>query len=209
MMYALLKDIPNKAGMVAVDIGANVGVYSVYLSKMGFSVLGMEILPENVKIALGNLKANGLGLDQSVAILQNPVWQTTGIHVETSGASRIGFVQESSTGTMVGVSIADVLTDEDVVPWVKIDIEGVELVARGSLIALLDKGTIVYDFIVEFTPKWWDRSGHMTYDKPAITKIVNSLYEHGFEAYATYSPEISRRQPDPAFEPLPEWFHHA
>jgi len=112
------------------DLGANIGLHTVVLSKMGFTVTSFEPDPNHMDELASNLLRNGLPLDglkqkavtidgsnvEFIRVLGN----TTGSHVAGAKADPYGdlekFIVESTP-------IAEAIADVDLV---KMDVEGLE-----------------------------------------------------------------------------------
>ena len=56
--YSLKNNIKNKNDVLFLDIGGNIGVYTIYLGKLGYSVLSFEPSPRNFYILNKNYCLN-------------------------------------------------------------------------------------------------------------------------------------------------------
>lgn len=124
-------------GMVFVDIGANVGSYSVFVGshlKGDAVLLALEPHPRTFQKLMFNLEANGLPTDHVVNCGVGPVVET--LELWSDGGSNIGHTSMLKAGTanpQVSVSVQvipliELLKDHGIV-WIdvlKIDIEGFE-----------------------------------------------------------------------------------
>ncbi len=115
----------------AVDMGANIGLHSVLLGRMGLTVTSYEPDPNHVALLSKHLAANEVqdrvtivqaavapknGVLEFVRVLGN----TTGSHVAGAKKDPYG---ELEVFEVQAVSVADAITDKDLV---KMDVEGLE-----------------------------------------------------------------------------------
>jgi FkbM family methyltransferase len=119
---------------IAIDLGANIGLHSIVLSKLGYEVLAVEPDPEHVKQIKTNLLVNEV---QSVKILEKAVSYKTGfaefIRVEgnTTGSHLAGSQGKNPYGALrkfqvETVAISELLTLHPATSLVKMDVEGYE-----------------------------------------------------------------------------------
>lgn len=132
---ALLKVL--QPGMVFVDIGANVGTYSIFVSAkldQDCTILAMEPHPRTYQKLIFNLQANGISTDKVHNVGIGP---TRGkIQLWSDGGSNIGhtsMVKEGTSNPKVShdveiVPLVDLLKENDLtrIDVLKIDIEGFE-----------------------------------------------------------------------------------
>jgi FkbM family methyltransferase len=118
-------------GGVFVDIGANVGLWTVLLGERASSVYAIEPSPETVAVLHRNIALNGL---TNVEVLQMAAWDTD---AEFSLAPPPGHEHDMRTGWMrvvvtpagpiQGHRLDDVLPMCDRIDLVKVDTEGADL----------------------------------------------------------------------------------
>ena len=124
-------------GMVFVDIGANVGSYSVFVGSHlngDVSLVALEPHPRTFQKLLFNLQANGLPTDHVVNCGVGP--KAEKLDLWSDGGSNIGhtsMLKEGTVNAQVNVSVQvfpliDLLKDHDIesIDVLKIDIEGFE-----------------------------------------------------------------------------------
>ena len=115
----------------AVDMGANIGLHSVLLSRMGLTVTSYEPDPNHVALLTKHLVANDVQdrvtIAQAAVARENGVLEfvrvlgnTTGSHVAGAKKDPYG---ELEVFEVQGVSVADAIADKDLV---KMDVEGLE-----------------------------------------------------------------------------------
>ena len=142
------KDLPEKAehlvllqyiqpGMVFVDIGANVGSYSIFVGRnvaLDVEIVAFEPHPRTFKKLLFNMKANGLSTNNVINAGVGPV--TTTMDLWSDGGSNIGHTSMLKAGTSNAkishkvnvLRLVDVLDERGIarIDVLKIDIEGFE-----------------------------------------------------------------------------------
>jgi FkbM family methyltransferase len=163
---------------VVLDIGANIGVYTVAAARVAKRVIAIEVSNENAKIIAANLNLNGL----SNAVVW-PVAVPDRVEMATfllSGGSnkfvRAPLPINVETLDKVGVAMAvplDKLLDEPV-DVVKIDIEGREYAALKGATRLLNHRPV---FFIEFSPVYIHVGCGVSHDK-----LLTLFYERGYQA---------------------------
>jgi len=150
-------------GAVALDVGANVGAYTLLLGQWvrpGGRVFAFEPAPEAYGGLTAHVRLNGLG--DGVTCVRAAVSSSTGTATLTvdglSGANRL---DASATGERVEtVTLDDFCRREGVRPsFIKIDVEGAELdVLRGARETIREGGAGLALF-VEMHPTIWREMG--------------------------------------------------
>lgn len=144
-----LTDLDLAPGAVAVDIGAHVGVVSVYLARRyGARVLAFEPQPDNYQRLLRNIAVNGVGhlvTPHNLAITGDgrPVGLGGG-HNGNSGGWSIYEHAVALPGAQASATLAEVFAQHKLerVDLLKIDCEGAEyeiLQAAGPLLGRVDR----------------------------------------------------------------------
>ena len=175
----------TKPGSTVIDIGANIGLHTVPLSKGvgdGGKVIAFEPDPDNYAILQSNLKINnannvtthnaGLSSESGTALLYQSDINRGGLslckdNVESDGDS----IQPVSIDLLVG---DDVLQDYSAnISLIKIDVEGAEpLVIKGMKNVLASNPSLTIVF--EFSPIYIENFGQ----DPKV--FLSSLEESGF-----------------------------
>jgi FkbM family methyltransferase len=149
-----------KPGMVVLDIGANLGIYTITASKLVGSrghVYAFEPVQENIRYLTENVALNAA--DANVTIVPQAVGDKAGTAemgiAKNTGTHAIGAAAEFGTSTMVKVTTIDRFMRGKKIDIVKMDVEGYEgHVLRGGLKAL--PGTTM---IMEFQAEMLRRAG--------------------------------------------------
>lgn len=124
----------------ALDIGANIGLHSIMMGKLGWKVESYEPDPKHFKILMQNLEANGLGslVRASLSAVSNKngkssfvrvLGNTTSSHLEGSKANAYGSLEK------IEVDLSDIKNLVHDVDFIKIDAEGHE----GTIICNIPK----------------------------------------------------------------------
>jgi FkbM family methyltransferase len=125
-----------REGAVFVDVGANVGYYTLVASKLvgtAGHVYAIEPVPSTAAFLRVNVKLNGCN---NVVVREVAAWSARGRLVLKIPASMYGCasaVREGSSVIVKTSTLDDILRDEGSIYLIKIDVEGAELeVLRGS-----------------------------------------------------------------------------
>lgn len=155
----LVENVNARPGDVFIDIGANIGWYSVLfdsLAKPGSSVFAFEPDPLNCKLLRTNLELNHA---QSVQVIEAAVAETSGISkLYRYGSTNLGRHSLSDTGGKDSIDVPTVSLDDfwdqqslagRTVRVLKIDIEGYEYIALKNGMTVLEQCALV---ICEYVP---------------------------------------------------------
>jgi FkbM family methyltransferase len=179
---ALFKKIV-KEGMVFVDIGANIGYYSLLAATLigqAGKVYAFEPEPKNYATLLKNIKMNGY---TNIITVQKAVSNRNGVAKLFIGVNdpvlyRIRDSGEKKDMIEVGlVTLDDFFKDKErKIDIIKIDVEGAELsVLRGMPRILAENKDVI--ILAEFDPDNLRSSGTNPDD------VLKKLVEHGFKIY--------------------------
>lgn len=141
-----IQKLPNKG--VAVDLGAHIGGVTLALASKGLNVLAVEMFPENMKLLIENIIANGW-YGEKVNVTQAAVVGYKGSDEKevtayyTDSSTEFGkahkFIGTILENKFIGdtkkhgesikvpvISLGELLKDVEVVEFMKVDIEGGE-----------------------------------------------------------------------------------
>ena len=153
-----------KEGMVGVDIGANIGYYTLQLAKLvgpNGKVYAFEPDPGNYSLLVKNIKANGY---KNIIPIQKAVSDKT-------GKSRLFFCEEHhgdhrifDSGdsrkviTIEAVALDDFFSEKDRIDIIKMDVQGSEYLALSGMEKLVRRQKDL-TIISEFSPDLLARCG--------------------------------------------------
>jgi len=126
------------AGDLFIDVGANVGSYSVLAASLGARVIAIEAAPDTAAILRDNAALNS----KEIEVLECAVGASPGTTRFTAGRDSVNHVDPESGPASVVMRTLDDIISEQVGPvsGMKIDVEGYELeVLRGAMTALADR----------------------------------------------------------------------
>jgi FkbM family methyltransferase len=119
-------------GSVFVDVGANVGYYTLLASKLVGSrglVYAVEPIPSTAAMLRANVKLNGC---PNVIVVEKAAWSSRGrLSLRVPGAlyGLVSMFREGKEVVVEAVPLDEVLNGADRIDVVKIDVEGAELEA--------------------------------------------------------------------------------
>ena len=178
----ILKD-SNKDELV-VDVGANIGYYSLLSAAFGFNCYSFEPEKENLKRFKSSIMLNLFY--NKIKIFENIVYKESNIKLDlkrvpgknkNNGCLSISNVFNKidnivDTGNNLSIKLDDVISNDKKICILKIDVEGAELdVIHGCMNILKNKQ--VKNFIIEISPKFLE----IKYCKELATEICNYGYE--------------------------------
>lgn len=121
-------------GDLFVDVGANVGGYSIWAAELGADVIALEPAKEAFALLLENVALNCYTVDT----IQAAAGAICGIARFTSGQDCVNHLDPSGSAEITVVTIDSVIGDRTVA-GMKVDVEGFEIeVLLGSLRALTE-----------------------------------------------------------------------
>ncbi len=173
-----------KEGNVVLDIGANIGLYTVVLSKLvgeNGKVFAFEPCPQTFAILKKNVEFNGC---KNVVLVQKAVSDVKGIcklHIcdSNAGANSLGLNKLSgpSSFDVERIVLDDFLADYcGKIDFVKMDIEGSEYSALKGMAKILKKSRRLKLF-TEFNPPALKGCGASALD------YLSLLFDNGFKLY--------------------------
>lgn len=191
-----------REGDVAVDVGANIGYYTLVSAKRvgpSGSVIACEPLPASISALERNLRLNGVhnAVVHNVAAASREdvvkIWQPReGV---LGDASTRPTVAEGGVHKVRAMPLADLIPDPERVRLIKIDVEGDELAALAGLESAMHKLPTDCAFMVEVTPAMLALRGHDS------RQVFHFFEAHGFHSYRVenrYDPWFYARLASPS-----------
>jgi FkbM family methyltransferase len=172
-----------RPGMHVIDVGANVGLYSLLLARLveqNGSVLAFEPEPNLCAILRENCLSNDA---TNIVLFQCALGRTSGLasfhrSAFNSGNNRLGRASAGHDAVEVKVECFDDLQPDSKPDFVKIDIQGHELAALSGMERALSASPNVR-VLFEFSPAALRRAG------TAPDLLLEFFRERGFELYET------------------------
>ncbi len=152
-----------KEGLTFIDIGANLGIYTLYALKAGCSVYSYEPTPRIYKILLDNIGINGFEPSKKARVFNLAISDNEGevdfSIFDVSGHNSFYPQTESDKKIKVKtVSLDKHLSHLSKVDIVKIDVEGAEPLVLNGMKNIIQNNPQI-KIILEFAPNNLERSG--------------------------------------------------
>ena len=191
-----------KPGSVLIDVGANVGTFSIQLARavQGLNVLAIEPVPQVYEALRSNIAKNQVR--DAVDTAQLAISDRHGTAIVTNDLAACNYVvprksrrAPPDSQQVVETTTLDLLVEEHAlgtVDFVKCDVEGMEL--RVLLGAQSVLGRFSPELLLEIDERWTDRYGYHASD------IFEFLDERGYDYHPIIDGEILERSNDPALD---------
>ena len=176
----------SKNDITILDIGANVGWYSFYFSKMGYELISFEVSHTNDYILKKNFCLNkdskitiinkGIGLKEEKCLLRHPPWnEGNGIILCGDNNKISGNSKEYLTESVEFTKLSNYIPylSKKNLALIKLDVEGSEGKVINSGIELITKYHVPFLF-VEFTIDYLKMQG--TDPKTLLEIFINNDY---------------------------------
>ena len=160
-----------RRGDVFIDVGANVGTYTIWAADLGATVVALEPAPDTCALLRENVALNGY----PVEVIEAAAGAEPGTVRFTAGRDCLNQVDASGEAEVAVVVLDDVIGTRRV-RGVKVDVEGFELeVLRGCRSALAEGRIDLMQL------EWNDASVNLlSQDRQAVADF---LHEYGYEIY--------------------------
>ncbi|MEO0997168.1 MAG: FkbM family methyltransferase [Pseudomonadota bacterium] len=181
----LLNGLEVGAGDVLIDIGANIGWYSLILDRLakrhGADVISFEPDPVNFELLQHNLALNGARHTDAVPLALSDAAGTATLHLFSDSNRGRHSILPINSGETVDIPTArldDYWRERDfgdrVPRLIKVDIEGYELIALRGAAEVLRRCPLL---ILEYSPGYMRRGGL----EP--TELLDLVAGHGFTPF--------------------------
>ena len=202
-----------KSGDVFIDVGANVGYYTLLaapiVGELG-GVVAIEASPSIFRLTLEHISLNGIrnvrAINAAATELRGRVQLYPGRSANIGGTSIVYQVSDAEPIDVEGIPLAEILTDEEVArtKLIKIDVEGAELLVLLGLAAVLPRLRRDAAILMEVS------AVHLSEGDAAVRRIFTLMCENNFQAYeirneysaAAYIADEAPLVPRPISEPL-------
>ncbi len=158
-------------GDLFVDVGANVGTYTIWAGDVGARVIAIEPSPDTFRLLAENVRLNGYPTE----LVQAVAGRASGATKFTSGLDSTNHIDAAGPLAVPMVAL-DELVGRRLVGGIKIDVEGYELeVLRGATM-LLQEGRCR---LIQL--EWNDQSSRATGQD--LTSVSNLLVGFGYRLF--------------------------
>ena len=165
-----------RAGTIFIDVGANIGTYSIMAASLGAEVIALEPAKDTAELLRENVALNGFSVD----VIEAAAGREAGTTHFTAGQDCINQVDPSGD-VIVPVVTLDSIIGERHVTGMKVDVEGFEFdVLLGCMRALQDHR-------IDLLQLEWNSAG----DRAPVSRLMLDLGYRFFEP--TDSGELEER----------------
>jgi FkbM family methyltransferase len=174
----LLDNLVLEAGDIVLDVGANIGWYSLLLARhrQGIAVHGFEPDPETYALLEGNVRANGLEQVKvwPCALSDSPGCKTLYRYADkNTGRNSLLPINAGGSVEILSRRLDEFVEKEGVDPdrlrFAKIDVEGYEAVVLRGMGPVLSRLPLV---LAEFSPRYMRRGGQDPAEVPALFQVA-------------------------------------
>ena len=158
----MLENLKNSKSRIFVDVGANIGYYSLLIARNNpeYSVLAIEAMPANFSLLEKNISSNKMKNIRPIpcAAMSHRGKITLYNPVDTHmGAATIipGLYCNDTTTEIEGFPLSEIILPEEIsrIKLFKIDVEGAEWEVIQGLIPIFDRLPTDVEFCMEITPE--------------------------------------------------------
>ncbi len=166
-------------GDLFLDVGANVGTYTVFAASLGASVIAFEPAHDTAALLRENMALNGY---HDVEVVEAAVGAAEGAVHFTAGLDSVNRV-DAHGGTSVSMVTLDSVMGDRTVAGMKVDVEGFEIdVLRGATRALADRRIALMQ--LEWNDTSWEAVGT---DRAPVAELLDSF------GYTLFRPDETGR----------------
>jgi len=200
-VYGAILSNGNPAAEVVLDIGGNLGMYSIIPAKFGYQVFTFDMQPICLHATHLLTEANGIPpervtlinaalTDKDVGTVYNSDDSCDYVNYfvsDTAASDEKGHTSGVKTPVpAMPFDVASPVGQQQPVRLVKIDTEGAEVKVLRGMSALLASGR-VETMVIEVTPGHWHRVGMEPTDPIGIQTMVDLTEKYGFDAYLMWT----------------------
>ncbi len=177
-----------------IDIGANIGYYSLLTSLVVGEkgrVIAIEASPKIFAVLQDNIRLNDLASNvkaYNLAVTDTPGKASVYLGPEgnlgstTTNASlkrKFPYRNYKFESGVKAVTLDSLINPEDIksLQMIKIDVEGTEREVIGGMQEIIKNGSPELEILIELTPLWWYKP------KPSIEEVLQPFFKNGFKAY--------------------------
>jgi len=170
------------SGMVVLDIGANLGIYTLYALQAGCEVYSFEPTPSTFDILKKNVKVNGFENSNKLQLINKAVSDKNGtvnFYIKQGICGQNSLFKGSDM--LDSIAVETIIADEylralDKVDIIKIDVEGAEYYAMLGLKNIIARSPEI-KILIEFSPE------NMKNTNMTPKMLLDLIKEYGFKYY--------------------------
>jgi FkbM family methyltransferase len=183
-----------KPGKAFVDVGANIGYYSLLASRLVGDkgrVISIEaspkiysVLQDNVSLNsfASNIEAHNLAIadkSKKTSVYLGPDGNLGSTTTSESLHDKFPYRNYNLEAQVEAVTLDSLIETENIenLQLIKIDVEGTEREVIDGLVELIKNGPSDLEILIELTPLWWSKP------KPSIEEVLQPFFDHGYKAY--------------------------
>ncbi len=183
-----------KPGKTFVDVGANIGYYSLLAAKLVGEkgrVISIEASPKIFSVLQSNTRLNPFSSNieaHNLAITdkpgKNPVYlgPDGNLGSTTTSATLQGkfpYRKYNLEAQVDAVTLDSLIELKDIsnLQMIKIDVEGTEREVIDGLVGIIKNGPLDLEILIELTPLWWGKP------KLTIEEVLQPFLDHNYNAY--------------------------
>jgi FkbM family methyltransferase len=183
-----------KPGKTFIDVGANIGYYSLLASQLVGDkgrVISIEASSKISAVLQGNVHLNALASNievHNLAIADKP--GKVAVHLGPDGnlgatttanapQNKFPYRKFNLEGQVDAVTLDELIGSEDLenLQMIKIDVEGTERDVIAGMVEIIKDGPPELEILIELTPLWWSKP------KPSLEEVLDPFFEQGYKAY--------------------------
>jgi FkbM family methyltransferase len=187
-----------RPGDLFVDVGANVGTYTILAADLGASVVAVEAAPDAAALLRENVALNGF---EDVRVVEAAAGASNGLVRFTEGFDDLNRIDPDGTAEVEQVTLDSLIGDQQVA-GLKVDVEGFELEILKGAARSLEEHRIELMQLEWVTVTDWE-SVTLDYSGADRQPLVDLLTSHGYQLlYVVDEGQLSGTQPSGPFSDI-------
>lgn len=183
-----------KPGKTFIDIGANIGYYSLLASQLAGengNVIAVEASPkifealqENIRLnnSASNIEAHNFaitGAPGKASVYLGPDCNLGSTTTNASLKNKFPYRSYRHEAEVNAVTLDYLFNSKNIqnLQMIKIDVEGTEREVINGMTEIIQNGSPELEILIELTPLWWAKP------KPPIEEVLQPFFKQGYKAY--------------------------
>jgi FkbM family methyltransferase len=198
VLRPFIKYVSNHSDWLVIDVGAQIGQYTLYAAKMGRKVITIEPFHDNIQrihkaATLEKITDNIILIKNAVSNKRNDIKKLNFDPVNIGGQGLLDHLNKTHVKNETDKYLVETIIFDDIIPYIpymcdsnkekfkkaliKIDIQGLEPYA-------FENAKLLFDSIdVRIILMEWGLFPEMPNELEKILKMLDFLYERNFESY--------------------------